>query len=260
MPKIIYSSSPDSGIIKPNYLHDAVNTTNSRLRCGLTVVASITGKTVTEVRDAFRLHRFGARWPNYDRAPAITSTRPREVEAVLRLCGYIGHWRTLCDRPTVAAYLESRSGIERSHPCVVYTGSYCIAVSGWVVCDVFSRGVVIDAQDARRRRARVDDVFVVTGRVQPDNNIPSKPSTPRRMNKREAKLDKLFRAAIKAETGATSVKLTSTEAFIMRPNTYGRRHIGPRDSVSDWLERPNTGCHVRGHSNEAAAYRAALNL
>ncbi|KEQ04288.1 hypothetical protein GV68_13680 [Pseudorhizobium pelagicum] len=80
------------------------------------------------------------------------------------------------------------------------------------------------------------------------------------MNKREAKLDKLFRAAIKAETGATSVKLTSTEAFIMRPNTYGRRHIGPRDSVSDWLERPNTGCHVRGHSNEAAAYRAALNL
>ena len=72
MPKIIYSSSPDSGIIKPNYLHDAVNTTNSRLRCGLTVVASITGKTVTEVRDAFRLHRFGARVPrqSHQLAPA----------------------------------------------------------------------------------------------------------------------------------------------------------------------------------------------
>jgi hypothetical protein len=260
MSKIVCSSSPDFGSIKPNYLHDVVNTTKSRLRCGTTAVASITGKTLSEVRDAFRFERFGARWPNYDRAPAIKATSPFEVEAVLRLFGYVGEWRTLPGRPTVAAYLESRSGVERSHPCVVYTGGYCIAVSGWVVCDVLSRGVVIDAQDARRRRARVDDVFVITGRVQPTQNIPSKPSRPRRVSKREAKIDRLFRAAIKAETGATRVKITSTEVFIMRPNTHRWRHIGARDSVSDRLERPGTGCPIRGQSEEAAAYRAALEL
>jgi hypothetical protein len=258
MSTIISSSSPDSGTIKPHYLHDVVNDTSSRLRCGLTVVASITGKTLSEVRDAFRLHRFGPRWPNYDRAPAIMETRPREVEAVLRLFGYVGTWRTLLNWPTVAAYLESRSGVERSHPCVVYTGSYCIAVSGWLVCDVLSRGTVIDAEDARRRRARVDHVFVVTGRVQPAHTIPSKPSKPPRMSKREAKLDRLFREAIKAETGATRVKIASAEVFIMHPDADRWRHIGPRDSVSTWLEFPDSACSIRGRSAEAAAYRAAL--
>jgi len=258
MSTIIYSSSPDSGLIKPNYLHDVVNDTSSRLRCGLTAVAAITGKTLSEVRDAFRFHRFGPRWPNYDRAPSIMATRPREVEAALRLFGYMGTWRTLLNRPTVAAYLESRYGIERSHPCVVYTGGYCIAVSGWLVCDVLSRGIVIDAQDARRRRARVDHVFVVTGRVQPAHAIPSKPSKPPRMSKREARLDRLFRAAIKAETDATRVKIASAEVFIMRPDADRWRHIGPRDSVCDWLKRPDSACSIRGRSDEAAAYRAAL--
>ncbi|MCZ7854978.1 hypothetical protein O9X99_07885 [Agrobacterium salinitolerans] len=34
-------------------------------------------------------------------------------------------------------------------------------------------------------------------------------------------LDHLFRAAVKAETGATRVKVTSTEVFIIRPADSG---------------------------------------
>lgn len=150
-------------------LRDVVNDTRSRPFCGPTAVASIVGQPVSFVRDAFRLVRHGSGWIDRDRAPAIKGTWHREVEAALRLFGYFGRWRTIDGKPTLAAFLEQRQGNLRTHPCVVGVTRHWVAVSGWQFCDTMSKGEVIEADEARGRRARVDSVFVITGRVPPSH-------------------------------------------------------------------------------------------
>jgi hypothetical protein len=168
-------SATDAGSIRAGYLHDVVNDTKARAFCGPTAVVAITGEPVSRVRDAFRRVRHGPGWTGYDRAPSITGTRDYEVQRVLRLFGYVGSWRRIAGQPTLAAYLEGRTGVERTHPCVVHVTGHWVAVSGWVFCDTFSKGQVVDADRAPGRRKRAKNVFVITSRCPPTADIPTKP-------------------------------------------------------------------------------------
>ena len=173
-PKPDAAAAPVVKEIVPGRLHDVVNDTKSRAFCGPMAVAAITGEPISLVRDAFRLVRHGAGWTEYDRAPPITGTRDYEVQRVLRLFGYVGSWRRIAGQPTLAAWLEGRTGVERTHPCVVHVTGHWVAVSGWVFCDTFSKGQVVDADKAPGRRKRAKDVFVITSRCSPAANIPTK--------------------------------------------------------------------------------------
>lgn len=167
-------AAPVVPAIVPGRLHDVVNDTKSRAFCGPTAVAAITGEPVSRVRDAFRLVRYGAGWTEYDGAPAVTGTRDYEVQGVLRLFGYVGSWRRIAGQPTLAAWLEGRTGVERTHPCVVHVTGHYVATAGWVFCDTFSKGLVVDADKAPGRRKRVKDVFLITSRCLPRADIPTK--------------------------------------------------------------------------------------
>ncbi|MBU2325896.1 MAG: hypothetical protein KJ755_00850 [Alphaproteobacteria bacterium] len=158
-------------------LRDVVNDTKSRPFCGPMAVAAITGEPISRVRDAFRLVRYGEGWIHYTRAPAIMGTLAHEVARVLRLFGFIGSWRLVDDRPTLAAWLEARAGVERTHPLVVQVTGHWIALSGWEFCDTRSRGRVVDAEEAPGRRKRVRRVFVITERCTPAAEIPTKTRT-----------------------------------------------------------------------------------
>lgn len=97
-----------------------------------------------------------------------------EIQSVLRMLGFTGLWHTIEGSPTFAAYMEGRKGNMRTHPCVVTVTGHFVAVSGSQFCDTFSKGKVIEADDAKGRRKRVSRVFVITGRVEPAADIPRK--------------------------------------------------------------------------------------
>ncbi|WP_296083077.1 hypothetical protein [uncultured Agrobacterium sp.] len=158
-------------------LRDVVNDTKSRPFCGPMAVAAITGEPISRVRDAFRLVRHGEGWIHCKRAPAIMGTLTYEVERVLSIFGYVGSWRVVDDQPTLAAWLEARAGVERTHPLVVQVTGHWIALSGWEFCDTRSRGRVVDAEEAPGRRKRVRRVFVITERCTPAAEIPTKTRT-----------------------------------------------------------------------------------
>ncbi|MGW9232517.1 hypothetical protein ACWGPT_16785 [Pseudorhizobium sp. NPDC055634] len=160
--------------IKTSYLHDIVNDTKSRAFCGPTAVAAITGEPISRVRDCYRLVRYGSGWVNRRRAPPIMGTRLVETEKVLRLLGFAVSWQKVADAPTLAAYLDNRTGMQRTYPCVVRVTGHLVAVSGWLFCDTFSKGQVVDADTAPGRRKRVTDVLVITGRIPPAPHIPTK--------------------------------------------------------------------------------------
>ena len=169
------SPAPTGAVsVRTGHLHDVVNDTKARAFCGPTAVAAITGEPISRVRDAFRLVRHGAGWTGYDRAPPIMGTYTHEMDRVLRLFGYAGAWIPIDGRPTLAAYLEGRSGSQRSYPCIVRLNRHVVAVSGWLFCDTLSKGQVVDADKAPGRRKRVKEVFVVTRRIAPAVHIPSK--------------------------------------------------------------------------------------
>lgn len=71
-------------------------------------------------------------------------------------------------------------------------------------------------------------------------------------------VDRLFRAAIKAETGALRVKITPNEVFIVRGDEAGCYWLGSRDGVEDLILRPTSDGRLRGDTDEAAAYRKAM--
>lgn len=171
------NSSPTAVDLGRHPLRDVVNDTKSRPFCGPMAVAAITGEPISRVRDAFRLVRYGEGWIHNQRAPAIMGTLAHEVARVLRLFGYVGSWRVVDDQPTVAAWLEARSGVERTHPLVVQVTGHWIALSGWEFCDTRSRGRVVDAEEAPGRRKRVRRVFVITERFTPAAEIPTKTRT-----------------------------------------------------------------------------------
>jgi hypothetical protein len=154
-------------------LRDVVNDTRSRAFCGPTAVSAIAGAPVSLVRDAYRLVRYGPRWVEKPRAPSITGTTYYETEKVLRLLGFAASWQPVAGSPTFGAFLETRSGGVRTHPCAVFVTGHVVAVSGWQFCDTHTKGAVVEADDAPRRRARVKRVLLITGRV-PPSDIPRK--------------------------------------------------------------------------------------
>lgn len=155
-------------------LRDVRNDTRSRAYCGPTAVAAITGAPISMVRDTYRLVRFGREWVHRPTAPGIVGTTYDEAEKVLRLLGFVGVWRHVDGAPTFAAYMQARTGIERTHPGILFVTRHAVAVSGWQFCDTLSKGRVIEADDAPRRRKRVRKVFVVTARIPPAMHIPRK--------------------------------------------------------------------------------------
>ncbi|MDR6758152.1 hypothetical protein J2Y48_003450 [Mycoplana sp. BE70] len=247
---------PDVGAIKTRYLHDVVKDTKSRLYGGLCVIASITGVTVSQACDAIRQVRYGARWLDFSYTPPIKRVRDGEIEQALHLLGFVGHWRWLPDRPTLAAYLNGRTGMERDHPCVVSLSTHCVAVSGGVFCDVFSRGVVVDIDDAEGRRKRVSRVLVLTRRIAPSTIASRTP--PAKKSGAKGKVDLLLREAIKAEAGATRVKLTPNEVFVILPNKEGWYRLGNRESIEDQILLPRPDNRLAGNTDAAAAYRAVM--
>lgn len=124
--------APTLGAIKPRYLNDAIKDTRSRLYPGTVVIASLTGVTVSQAADAIRQVRYGAGWLHLSYTPPIRHTLGNEIEQALRLLGYVGQWRWFSDQPTLAAYLKSRTGVERDHPSVVFLSTHAVAVSGGV--------------------------------------------------------------------------------------------------------------------------------
>lgn len=168
------NAAPATPAIKTSYLHDVVNDTKSRAFCGPTAVAAITGEPISRVRDCYRLVRYGSGWVNRRRTPPIMGTRLAETEKVLRLLGFAVSWQKVTDAPTLAAYLDCRTGMQRTYPCAVRVTGHLVAVSGWLFCDTFSKGQVVDADTAPGRRKRVTDVLVITGRIPPAPHIPTK--------------------------------------------------------------------------------------
>lgn len=247
--------APPLGAIRTRYLNDAIKDTKSRLYPGTCVMASITGVTTSEASNAIRQVRYGARWPDFSYTPPIKRTNDREIERGLRLLGYVGEWRWLRDEPTLAAYLNSRTGVERDHPCVVFLSTHPVAVSGGVFCDVLSRGVVVDIDDAKGRRKKVSRVLVLTKRVAP-SAIASRTPTPKAGA--NARVDRLFREAIKAETGAVRLRVTPHEVFVILPNEKGWYWLGNRDNVEEQILMPRSNNRLAGHTGAAAAYRAAM--
>lgn len=247
--------APTLGAIKTRYLHDVIADTKSRLYSGPAVIASITGVTLSQVHNAIRQVRYGSRWLDFSYTPPIKKPRDGEIEQALRLLGYVGQWRWLPDRPTLAAYLNGRTGMERDHPCVVFIGTYCVAVSGGVFCDIFSRGVVVGIDDAQGRRRRVSRVLVLTKQIAPSTiatrTLPKKSGA-------NGKADRLIREAIKAETGATRIKLTPHEVFAILPTEGGWYWLGNRESVEDQILLPRPDNRLAGNTGAAAAYRALM--
>ncbi|WP_107341743.1 hypothetical protein [Agrobacterium pusense] len=247
--------APTLGAIKPRYLNDAIKDTRSRLYPGTVVIASLTGVTVSQAADAIRQVRYGAGWLHLSYTPPIRHTLGNEIEQALRLLGYVGQWRWFSDQPTLAAYLKSRTGVERDHPSVVFLSTHAVAVSGGVFCDVFSRGVVIDIDDAKGRRKKVSRVLVLTKRIAP-SKIASRTPAPKKGA--SSKLDRLFHKAIKAETNAARVKITPHEVFVIRPNETGWYWLGSRENVEDQILMPRSDNRLAGNTDAAAAYRAAM--
>ncbi|MBO9194849.1 hypothetical protein J5277_12095 [Rhizobium sp. 16-449-1b] len=247
-------ATPNASAVKTRYLHDAVKDTKARLYSGPCVIASVTGVTSSQACDAIRHVRYGARWLDFSYTPPIRRTRAGEIEQALRLLGYVGHWRSLPDGATLAAYLKVRTGVERDHPCVLFLSTHPVAVSGGVFCDIFSGGIVVDIDDAKGRRKKVNRVLVLTKRVAP-STIASR--TPAPKTGANGKAARLFREAIKAETGATRIKLTAHEVFIIRPNENGWYWLGSRENVEDQILRPRPDNRLAGNTDAAAAYRTA---
>ncbi|MPR07795.1 hypothetical protein [Microvirga tunisiensis] len=148
-------------------LRDVTNDTRWHAYCGPTAVAAITGESLSRIRDVFRTVRYGSDWTTLERAPAVKGTSTHNVQQVLRIFGYESRWHTIEGNPTLRAWLERCTGAMRTHPGVVMVTGHWIAFSGWTVCDTFSEGEVIDAEDARCRRSRVKGALLISGRVPP---------------------------------------------------------------------------------------------
>ncbi|MDF1608271.1 hypothetical protein PZ897_08800 [Hoeflea sp. YIM 152468] len=170
-----YGSDKPSDEALTNWpLRSIVNDTKTRPFCGPTAVAAITRQPISIVKDAFRLARFGKRWIEFDRSPAIMGVTLAETYHVMNTFGFGGGWESFDRAPSLAAWLETRTGIARTHPVIVHVTGHLVAVRGYEFCDTFSKGLVVDADEAPGRRKKVKDVFVVTGRTPRAAHIPSK--------------------------------------------------------------------------------------
>lgn len=158
-------------------LHVVENDTKAKAFCGPTAIAAITGQPISVVRDACRMARHGADWPTkFQRAPNVKGMFNRELEIALRTLGYIGRWVQVQGRPTLAAWLDSRTAEQRRSPCVVNVTGHYVTVSGYEFVDTFTKGEIVDVDEAPRRRKRVQHVFVVSGRIAPSPVVSKQPA------------------------------------------------------------------------------------
>jgi len=263
VPNIIYLPSA-LGAIKTHLLHDVDNDTTTYPYAAPSAIASITGEPLSRVRDAVRLVRFGAGWVHRSRSPIINYMSDTDIEETMRALGYVGEWHDVAGCPTLAAYLKHRTGVQKSHPCIVFLTTHCVAVSGDLFCGPANNGLMIDIDRAPGRRKRVNGVFVITHRIAAAH-IPSKAPSRKKPDHRTAEekrmakeRDRLFREAVKAETGATRIMVTATEVFIIRPADTGWTWCGARDGVADSLLKLQEHGWIGGNTDEAAAYRTAM--
>jgi hypothetical protein len=154
-------------------LKDVENDEKARAFCGATAIAAITGEPMSKVKDAIRLARFGMNWVKMDRIPVVKGVYPHHAELALRYLGYEGFWVDVKNKPTLAAWLENRERMMKDYPCLVIVSNHFVAISGHTFCDTFSKGQVVDAEDAPRRRKRVERVYIIQYRV-PAQEIPTK--------------------------------------------------------------------------------------
>lgn len=251
--------------VKTHYLHDVNNDSRTRLYFGYSAVASVTGAPVSQVKDAFRLAIHGPNWVHNRHTPAIMHVDEDEIQSTLLLLGYVGEWHEFPKRPSLAAFLSKRTGLLRSHPCIVFLRGYQIAISGGVLCDARNGGVVVDIDDAPGRRCRIHKVFVLTHRV-PPKMVPSKspsgvdPSVglPKEAGLRK-KQERLFREAVKIETFASRVKVENDEVFIKSKRYANWHYIGGLKSIQKSLLAQG-GSFLHCHSEQATQYRSSMGL
>lgn len=137
-------------------LSDVVNDTSGRAFCGPTAVAAITGVAISVVRDAYRSVRHGPNWHlTLDHTPRITGTYWHETKRVLEKFGFEGEWENVSGSPTLAAFTDAMSASSRRDPRAIFVTRHVVAVSGAQFCDTFSRGKIVDLDEAPGRRKRV---------------------------------------------------------------------------------------------------------
>jgi hypothetical protein len=172
----------------------------------------------------------------------------------------MARWRTSGENLFVVLLISAPLSQKLEPPAnpvrfIVSLSTHCVAVSDGLFCDVFSRGVVIDIEDAEGLDEEVRRVLVLTKRIAPAT-IASK--TPVPTTGATAKVDQLFRKAIKAETNAVRIKLTPHEVFMIHPSKEGWYWLGTRENVEDQILTPRPNNRLAGNSPAAAAYRAAM--
>ncbi|RYH51410.1 MAG: hypothetical protein EON54_15050 [Alcaligenaceae bacterium] len=139
------------------------NDTSERAFCGPTAVAAIAGVTISEVRDTYREVRYGWNWRRtLDHTPPITGTYWHETKRVLEKLGFHGEWESISGSPTLAALINATPDYLRRYPRAVFVTRHVVAVNRLQFCDTFSRGKVVDLDDAPGRRKRVKRVLRLT--------------------------------------------------------------------------------------------------
>lgn len=157
-------------------LYCVENDTKAKAFCGPTAIAAITGQPISIVRDACRMARYGATWPtSLQRAPNVWGVSNKVLEKALRILGYVGRWDKVDGNPTLASWLDNRTAEQRHRLCVVNVTRHYVAVAGYEFVDTFTRGGVVDIDEAPHRRKRVKRAFVVTGRVPPSPVVSKRP-------------------------------------------------------------------------------------
>ena len=97
---------------------------------------------------------------------------------------------------------------------------------------------------------------MLTERIAP-SAIATRAPAPKKAGE-NGKAIRLFREAIKAETGATRIRLTPHEVFVTRPAEAGWHWLGNRDSIEDQILMPRPNNRLSGNTGAAAAYRAVM--
>jgi hypothetical protein len=139
--------------------------------CGPTVLASVTGKRLSVIREMIRAHRWGsaaeAKRLGIRRA-GVTGVGISEMRYVLRHFG-LDMLRTESygsKRPTLAAWLKARK--EPDNLCIIDVGfppgGHWAAVKGRKFVDSYTKGVPVWLKDSPHRRKRVRYVWIVTAK------------------------------------------------------------------------------------------------
>lgn len=162
--------------IRPD-LHFVENDTERKAYCGPTAIAAVSGQPISRVLDACRTVRNGNNWADECKdVPPVRGISRWVLERALRLLGYAGYWVEDAERPTLAAWLNNRTSVQHQHPCIVNVTRHFVAVAGYQFVDTFTKGQVVEIDEAPHRRKRVERVFVVTRRVPPGPVTTKSPS------------------------------------------------------------------------------------